>query len=134
VSGGPSGGLSGALARLGESSLEFVRTRVDLAALEFSEEHDRRKDQLLLVGVAAVAFAFALFAASAFVVAYFWDSHRLWALGGVTLLYLLIAAGALWRLEIQRRTSPRPFAATLAELERDRQWLAEQFGGDGADK
>ncbi len=133
MSGGHSGGLSGALARLGESSLEFVRTRIQLAALELSEEHERGKDQLLLIGVAAFAFAFALFAASAFVVAYFWDSYRLAALAGVTILYVLIGAGALWRLDVQRRNAPRPFAATLAELERDRQWLSEQFG-DGADK
>jgi uncharacterized membrane protein YqjE len=133
VSNAPSGGLSGALTRLGESSLELVRTRVELASLEFAEEHERRKDQLLFIGVAAVAFAFALLAASAFVVVYFWDSHRLAALAGVTILYLVIGAGALWRIDILRRSAPRPFAVTLAELERDRQWLSEQFG-DGAKK
>jgi len=133
VSGAPSGGLSGALARLGASSLELVRTRVELASLEFAEEHERRKDQVLLIFVAAVAFAFALFAASAFVVAYFWDSYRLAALAGVTILYVLIGAGALWRIDVQRRTAPRPFAVTLAELERDRQWLSEQLRG-GAEK
>ncbi len=133
MSDGPSGGLSGALARLGESSLEFARTRIQLAALELAEEHERRKDQVLSIGVAAIAFAFALLAASALAVAYFWDTYRLAALAGVTILYALIGVGALWRLDVQRRTAPRPFAATLAELERDRQWLAEQFG-DGADK
>jgi len=133
VSGAPSGGLSGAIARLGESALGLVRTRIELAALEFSEEQERRKEQLLLLGVAAIAFAFALFAASAFVVAYYWESYRLAALAGVTILYLLIGVAALWRMEAQGRTTRRPFAATLAELERDRQWLSEQFG-DGADK
>jgi len=113
---------------MGESSLELVRTRIELAALEFSEEHERRKDQLLSIGVAAIAFAFALFAASAFVVAYYWDTYRLAALAGVTILYLLIGLAALWRMEVQRRTAAKPFAATLAELERDRQWLSEQFG------
>ncbi len=133
MSSAPSGGLSGAIARLGESALGLVRTRIELAALEFSEEQERRKEQLLLLGVAAIAFAFALFAASAFVVAYYWESYRLAALAGVTILYLLIGVAALWRMEVQGRTTRRPFAATLAELERDRQWLSEQFG-DGADK
>ncbi len=133
MSGAPSGGLSGAIARLGESALGLVRTRIELAALEFSEEQERRKEQVLLIGVAAIAFAFALFAASAFVVAYYWESYRLAALAGVTILYLLIGVAALWRMEVQGRTTRRPFAATLAELERDRQWLSEQFG-DGADK
>ncbi len=124
---GRPGGLSGALGRLGASSLELLRTRVELAALEFAEEHERRLRQLLLIGIAIVAFFFALFAISAFVVAYFWDSHPLGALAGVILVYLAIGAGALWRLAYLSRAAPRPFATTIAELERDRHFLAGQL-------
>ena len=120
-------GLSGAIGRLGASSLELLRTRVELAALEFAEEHERRLRQLLLIGIAVVAFFFALFAISAFVVAYFWDSHPLRALAGVIVVYVAIGVGALWRLAYQSRTAPRPFATTIAELERDRQFLAGQW-------
>ena len=124
---GRPGGLSGALGRLGASSLELLRTRVELAALEFGEEHERRLRQLLLIGIATVAFFFALFALSAFVVACFWDTHPLVALAGVILVYVAIGVAALWRLAYQSRTAPRPFATTIAELERDRQFLAEQL-------
>jgi uncharacterized membrane protein YqjE len=127
------GGLSGALARLGASALALVRTRLELAALEFSEGAERRKSWALLVGVAAVAFGFALLAASAFVVVLFWDTHRLPALAGLAIVYLLIGFVALWRIDVRQRTDPRPFTATLAELERDRQWLAGQVG-DRAEK
>lgn len=127
---GRPGGLSGALGRLGASALELLRARVELAALEFAEEHERRLQQLLLIGIATVAFFFALFALSAFVVAYFWDSHPLRALAGVILVYLAIGVGALWRLGSLSRAAPRPFATTIAELERDRQFLSRQLGGE----
>jgi uncharacterized membrane protein YqjE len=128
VADGRPGGLSDALARLGASALDLLRTRFELAALEFGEEQGRRIEQLVLIGIAAVAFAFALFAASALVVVSLWASYRLEALGGVALLYGAIGLGAIWRLNVQRRRAPRPFATTIAELERDRQFLAGQFG------
>jgi uncharacterized membrane protein YqjE len=128
VADGRPGGLSDALARLGGSALDLLRTRFELATIEFGEEQERRIEQLVLIGVAAVAFAFALFAASALVVVYFWATYRLEVLAGVALVYIAIGCGAIWRLTAQRRRHPRPFATTIAELERDRQFLAGQFG------
>ena len=53
--------------------------------------------------VATLAFAFALLAASALVVVLFWDTYRIAALCGVTIVYLLIGvAAALWRFTRQR--------------------------------
>ena len=46
------------------------------------------------------------------------------ALGAVTLAYLLAGVLALWRFSVRRQNDPKPFAATIAELERDREWLA----------
>jgi uncharacterized membrane protein YqjE len=120
-------GLRGALAQLGASSLALLRTRLALASLEFDEERERRTNDLILVGVAAVSFAFALFAASALIVVVFWETHRVGVLAVVALTYLLIGLVALWRIDVRRRTHAPPFAATLAELERDRQWLAARM-------
>ena len=125
---GGSGGLRAALARLGAAGIELSRTRVELATLEFTEERERTTTRLVLAAAAASGFAFALLGASAFVVVWFWDTHRLLALGGVTLVYLLIGVFALLRLQAFQRSAPKPFATTLAELERDRDWLRERFG------
>jgi uncharacterized membrane protein YqjE len=65
---------------------------------------------------------------TAFVVAYFWDTYRLTALGAVTLAYLLAGVLTLWRFWVRRQNDPKPFAATVAELERDREWLAGNGG------
>ncbi len=127
----PAGGLRQALARAGAAAVELLHTRVDLAGLEFAEERERAKLQFLLAGVAAMFLAFAVLCASALVVVVFWDTHRVAAIAAVTALHLVIGVLALLRLRAHQRTTPRPFAATLAELERDRQWLAGEFR-DGA--
>jgi uncharacterized membrane protein YqjE len=46
----------------------------------------------------------------------------------MTLVYLLIGVFALWRLSEHKKADPPAFAATLAELERDRAFLASQLG------
>ena len=122
-------GLSGALARLSGALVDFGRTRLELASVEFGEERERTFERMLLLVTAALGFGFALLAASAFVVVWFWDTHRLLALAGITLFYVLVGVVALLRLREQRRTATKPFAATLAELERDREWLGERLGG-----
>ncbi len=122
-------GLRGALAQLGASSAAFVRTRVELAAIEFVEERDRAQRKILLLAVAIVAFAFALLAASAYVVVSFWDTYRLPAIAGVAIFYAVIGAVAAWRVSLGRGNEPPPFTGTLAELERDREWLTRRGGG-----
>ena len=57
----------------------------------------------------------------------FWDSHRVTAIAAVTAVHLAIGVGALLRLRAAERAAPPPFQATLAELERDRQWLAGEM-------
>ena len=121
-------GLRAAMAQFAASLLGLGRTRFELAALEFDEARARTTERLVLALIAGLCFAFALLAASVLVVVLFWDTHRIAALCGVTILYGLLGLVALWRLAVQRKTDPPAFAATLAELERDRAWLASRFG------
>ena len=121
----PAGGLRRALARAGSSALGLVRTRLELAWVEYLELRERTFSQLVLTAVAVMSLAVAVLMASALVVVLFWDTHRIAALAVVTLVYAAIGAGALWRLKAEGRAAPAPFAATLAELERDGQWLSE---------
>ena len=120
--------MRGALAQLGSALLGAVATRLELVTLEVDEARTRATEQLVLILVAGVFFAFALLAASALVVVLLWDTYRIAALGGVTVAYLVLGLIALWRLSVKRQAGSPPFAGTLAELERDRVWVAEQFG------
>ncbi len=119
--------LRGAVARVASALVEFGRTRIELAAVEFEEARARAADNLVLVLVAAAAFAFALLAASMLIVVLFWDTHRVAALCVMTLVYLLIGVFALWRLSEHKKADPPAFAATLAELERDRAFIASRL-------
>jgi uncharacterized membrane protein YqjE len=115
----PQGGVLGALAQLGASALAMLRTRIELASVEFAEAREHIKDMVLLAAIGTVLGLFALLFASLFVVAYFWDSYRLAAVGGVTLFYIAITGLVFARLKKISRDAPPPFAATLEELEHD---------------
>ena len=119
--------LRGAVGRLATAMFELGRTRLELAAVEFEEARARAAENLVLVLIAAAAFAFAVLVASMLVVVLFWDTYRIAALCGVTLFYLVIGLVALWRLSAHKKASAPAFSATLAELERDRVFLATRF-------
>lgn len=113
------------LRALGATLLDVVGTRAELAVVELREEGERRSRMLVLALAAGLFLALGLLLAALFVVTVYWDTHRLAALGAVTVLYLAIAAVAFLRLREMLRTSPKPFEATLRELAADR----KLFGG-----
>jgi uncharacterized membrane protein YqjE len=113
------GGFSGALGRLGASMLALLRTRIELATVEFEEGLERTKEMLVLVLCGVLLAQFALLFASLFVVAYFWDTNRLAAIAGVALFYVALALFAFARLRQRARDKPASFAASLSELEQD---------------
>ena len=115
-----------ALRALGASFLALIGTRAELLVVELREEGERRKEMLVLAGVAAVFLALGLLLVAFFVVVLFWDTHRIVAAGAVTLAYLGIGAGALARLRQKARSSPSPFEATLAEFAKDLEMLKKR--------
>ena len=116
----PAPGLRGASARLTAALLGLVRTRIELASVEFSEERARLQQQLVLLIAGLASLLFALFFVAVWVIVYFWDTARLAAIAGVVVAFGLAGAILLWRRAETARAAPPAFAATLAELERDR--------------
>jgi uncharacterized membrane protein YqjE len=111
--------LGNALGALAASAIGLVRTRLELATVEFAEERERAKELLVLAICGLLAASFALLFASVLVIAYFWDSYRLTAVAGVVVFYVVIAGLIFTRLKRYGEQSHTPFAATLAELEND---------------
>jgi uncharacterized membrane protein YqjE len=120
-------GLRGALARVAVYTVALLRTRAELAALEFEESRERAKRHLRLLAIVGVAFTLAWMACCALLVVFYWDTYRHAALIAVAALHAAIGVFALWRLKSDEANATPPFAATLAELERDRQWLSEHL-------
>jgi uncharacterized membrane protein YqjE len=112
-------GLSSALGSLAATAIGIVRTRLELATVEFAEERERAKELLIFAVCGLLAASFALLFASVLVIAYFWDSYRLAAVAGMMVFYIVIAALLFTRLKRYAQQTHTPFAATLAELEHD---------------
>ncbi len=97
----------------------MLRTRAELLAIELEEEKERRKEMVILAVIGALFLALGLQLLAFLVVVFFWDTYRLAAIVGVTVLYLGIAAWAFLRIRSRSRNSPSPFATSLQELGKD---------------
>ena len=116
--------LRGSAARLGASLLGLVRTRLELASVEFAEQRDRVQQQLTLLLAAMVMFMFAVLFVAMWVIAYYWDTYRLTAIAIVAVVFAAAGAALLALRSQAAGVAPTPFAATIAEFERDRAMLA----------
>src|SRR4030095_8635310 len=116
--------LRGALAKLTAACLGLLRTRLELVAVEYTEERDRIARQLMLLLVGLGCLLFALFFVSFAIIAYYWDTYRIPAILGVAAFFVVIGAGLLWRRAEVSSTSPVPFGASVAEIEKDRAAIA----------
>lgn len=109
---------------LAETLLGIAATRFDLLGVEVAEAKERLV-ALLVTAIALVfAFAFSALMLTLLVVALFWD-NRLAALAGCAVVYGAIGAWLWSRLRAQLAAHPPVFAATIAELNKDRDALLE---------
>jgi len=117
------GGLFESLRTLSASLVGIVHTRLELLSTDIAEEREHLITLLLLVQLALFFLGVGILLLALLIVVAFWESHRLLALGGLTGLFLLASAGSAWFAVHKTRTRPRLFAASLAELSKDRQHL-----------
>jgi uncharacterized membrane protein YqjE len=105
--------------RIGATLVAMLQTRLELAVVEVEEESQRFLRYLILSLLALFLFGIASVLVALFVVVLFWDSYRLAAVAGMTLLF--IAAGAFFALKVraEMRTKPALLADTINELRQD---------------
>ncbi len=114
-----SAGLIESARNLVAGVLDLGRTRFELFGTELREELARLA-QTVLGGLAVLLLAglgFA-FGALAFILTVS-EEHRVAAAAGVALVFLLVAGFLAWRLRRLAEVKPRPFDATITELQRD---------------
>lgn len=129
------GGASGVFASLRAvlvTVLAIAGTRFELIGIEVAEEKARLVALAVTGFAAAVAMSFAILLLTLFFVVLFWDTHRLVVIGGFTMLYFAAGAWSIARLRAQLDAHPTPFAATVAELEKDRDTLRSVMKQDAA--
>jgi uncharacterized membrane protein YqjE len=123
-------GLLGSLRGLLQNGAELAEVRLELFATELRQEKLRVIESLAWLGVAMLALSVGLVLLGVFLVLLVGEPYRLAALGVVTALYLAGAWFAWQRARARRRLDSPPFAASLAELRRDRAMLTGQPAPD----
>ncbi len=103
------------------SLLAYAQTRAALAANEVEEQVLRLLEVALWAAAALFLFSIALAFVAFFIVLMFWDTNRLLAAGLVAAAF--IAAGAVSVLMARAGLAARPrfLAATIAEIQKDRE-------------
>lgn len=123
TSSGRATGLLASLQRLLATLIEVLQTRVAIIATEFEEERVRLQELVVFGFVALFFINLGIILLTLFTVMLFWETHRLYVLGGLAVLYL--GLGFIINIILRRRLGARPrlFATTLAELSKDRDQL-----------
>jgi uncharacterized membrane protein YqjE len=98
-------------------------TRLELAAVEFQEDARRLLGHLAWTLLAVFLAAGALLLAALFVIAIFWDSYRLQAVGGMAVLFGALAGIILMKVRASMNAQAPLLSATLAELRNDIDYL-----------
>lgn len=114
------------LKTLSVSLVGMVHTRLELLSTDIAEEREHLITLLVLALVALFCLGVGVVLLAILIVVVFWESHRLLALGGLTGLFLAVSAGLGWLALYKIRTKPKLFAASLAELSKDRQQLTSK--------
>ena len=122
-SGASGGGLFTSLKALSANLLGIVQTRLELLATDIAEERERIITLLVLAVAAPFSIGVGVVLLAIFVAVALWESHRLIALGGMVVFFLLTGAGIGWITLNKLRSHPRPLDASITELTRDRQDL-----------
>jgi uncharacterized membrane protein YqjE len=101
--------------------ISMLGTRLELAALD-SEAHVQATLLAVLKGLAALVLALVSFTfIGVMVIVIFWDTHRIAAAVGVLAAYASLAAMLALAARAGWKSRPAAFAATLRELELDRE-------------
>jgi len=119
----PPAGVLGSLKEWAATLVGVAHTRLEILSTEVEEEK-LRLGQLLLFAVAALfLLGLGIVFAAVFLTVLFWETHRLFILGALALLFLAGGAVALRLLLGKTREKSRLFADSLGELAKDRRRL-----------
>jgi uncharacterized membrane protein YqjE len=109
--------------RIGATLVAMAGTRLELAAVEFQEDARRLLGHLAWTLLAVFLAAGALLLAALFVIAVFWDTYRLQAVGGMAVLFGALAAIIVLKVRASMNAEAPLLSATLAELRNDIDYL-----------
>ncbi|MCK9503894.1 MAG: phage holin family protein [Porticoccaceae bacterium] len=111
---------------LAATLVAVAHTRLELFFADLEEDREHFLAQLITALVSLFCFGVGVVLATILVVMLFWNEHRLLVLAILTGIFLA-TGGALWaRVRNNMKKRPRLFAASLAELGKDREQLVSR--------
>ena len=119
----PASGLFASARRLLDTGLAAAQNRLELFALELKEEKCRFIEILLWASAAILLGVMAVTMVTFTIVFLFWDAARQFVLIGFCVLYLIGATVAFFGLKKRLKDRPLPFADSLSEIKKDREWV-----------
>ncbi len=117
--------LINSLRMLGRSSIEIIRTRLEILSLDAKMARARQVSILMLAASTFFIFSLGIILGVFWIIIKFWDTDRLLVLAILTGAFLFIGVIMLIILILKLNNGPHLFEGTLAELEKD----IEAFGG-----
>jgi uncharacterized membrane protein YqjE len=116
-------GLFESLGGLASTVVAIVHTRLELLSTDLEADQQHILSLLVLALGALFLLGVGVVLASILLVVAFWDSHRLLVLASLCGFFMLAGLGTSAVAVHKARNKPRPFAASLSELYKDRQQL-----------
>jgi uncharacterized membrane protein YqjE len=108
------------LKRVSGIAWQGLEYRIDLLAAEFQEDKRRFVVLVALAQVALFSAFMAFLCVNVLVFVVFWDTHRTAVAVIMSAVYLAITIVIGAYVRLRSKSAPRPFAATLEELKKDR--------------
>lgn len=116
-------GLLTSLKKLTSTLIALIYTRLDLLSTDMEEGRERLISLIITVFLSLFCLCFGVVLLAILMVVIFWDTHRLLVLSTMTGTFLLIGTLLCVNAISALKNMPRMFAASLAELAKDRQHL-----------
>jgi uncharacterized membrane protein YqjE len=114
------GGLYASTRGLLSTALSLLKNRLELLSVEVQEEKIRLVSLIVYSIAATLLLVIGLVFLAALVTVLLWDNNRVLALSAFTVLFLLAGGFCLWSARRLIGTPSGLFAASLAELNKDR--------------
>lgn len=116
--------------RIGGSLIAMVQTRVALAAVEIEEESQRLLGYFVLALLSLILFGIAMVLVALTIIMVFWDSYRLEAAIGLAAAFGIAGTVVAFKLRAGFASRPRMLGATLAELNKDINFIRNIRAGE----
>jgi uncharacterized membrane protein YqjE len=120
------GGLVESVRRILDSALAVMRARLRIFSLELQEEKIRLLELLVWLGIALVFGITGLVTLTVAVAVLLWQKAGVGGLVFLGIIYAGACLSACYQLRKRFRERPPPFGDTLAEFNRDREWLEKK--------